>query len=402
MMKKRKIGRNDPCPCGSGLKYKKCHGAFSSGQQYNNRTVEPNHIKKLPLKQLPPDFQRKIIEQQIKEKKLKTRYGNTRPIISEDLNGYKIVAVGNKIHYSKNWKTFHDFLFDYLKTCLSPDWGNAELKKDFSERHPIIQWYQHLCDFQRMNTEKEGEIYSAICTGPVGAYLSLAYDLYVLRHNSLLQDRLVERLRDKNQFQGARYEIYVTSSFVKAGFDIEFEDETDKSKSHCEFMATHKKTGNKYSVEAKSRHRPGLLGQTGDTRSPDEIRLRIGSLLRNALKKEASNLRIVFIDINMPPEEGGPFDRRWLKSLKAEVSKVEKEKINGDLFPPAYLFFTNHPHHYVGEEEPEPQKIFLMTALNIPHFKINKPQIAMMTEPTIFSLWESINAHTKVPNDFNE
>ena len=20
------IGRNDPCPCGSGLKYKKCHG----------------------------------------------------------------------------------------------------------------------------------------------------------------------------------------------------------------------------------------------------------------------------------------------------------------------------------------------------------------------------------------
>jgi preprotein translocase subunit SecA len=21
------VGRNDPCPCGSGLKYKKCHGA---------------------------------------------------------------------------------------------------------------------------------------------------------------------------------------------------------------------------------------------------------------------------------------------------------------------------------------------------------------------------------------
>ncbi len=22
----RKVGRNDPCPCGSGRKYKKCHG----------------------------------------------------------------------------------------------------------------------------------------------------------------------------------------------------------------------------------------------------------------------------------------------------------------------------------------------------------------------------------------
>jgi preprotein translocase subunit SecA len=22
----KKVGRNDPCPCGSGLKYKNCHG----------------------------------------------------------------------------------------------------------------------------------------------------------------------------------------------------------------------------------------------------------------------------------------------------------------------------------------------------------------------------------------
>ena len=25
----RKIGRNDPCPCGSGKKYKRCHGVFA-------------------------------------------------------------------------------------------------------------------------------------------------------------------------------------------------------------------------------------------------------------------------------------------------------------------------------------------------------------------------------------
>ncbi|MDZ7651173.1 MAG: SEC-C metal-binding domain-containing protein [Burkholderiaceae bacterium] len=24
-----KIGRNDPCPCGSGKKYKQCHGKLS-------------------------------------------------------------------------------------------------------------------------------------------------------------------------------------------------------------------------------------------------------------------------------------------------------------------------------------------------------------------------------------
>ena len=26
----RKVGRNEPCPCGSGKKYKHCHGALSN------------------------------------------------------------------------------------------------------------------------------------------------------------------------------------------------------------------------------------------------------------------------------------------------------------------------------------------------------------------------------------
>jgi preprotein translocase subunit SecA len=29
VLKGDKVGRNDPCPCGSGKKYKKCHGAGS-------------------------------------------------------------------------------------------------------------------------------------------------------------------------------------------------------------------------------------------------------------------------------------------------------------------------------------------------------------------------------------
>jgi preprotein translocase subunit SecA len=27
----KKVGRNDPCPCGSGKKYKHCHGRVSTG-----------------------------------------------------------------------------------------------------------------------------------------------------------------------------------------------------------------------------------------------------------------------------------------------------------------------------------------------------------------------------------
>jgi hypothetical protein len=51
--------------------------------------------------------------------------------------------------WSKNWKTFPDFLFDYIRNVLGADWGNAELKKPLSDRHPILQWYDSLCRFQR-------------------------------------------------------------------------------------------------------------------------------------------------------------------------------------------------------------------------------------------------------------
>lgn len=393
----KKIGRNDPCPCGSGKKFKKCHGYPQPGQQLRSKTIDQDLFVKLPLK-----IQEKIIEREAKREKWKTQYGDVKGIISVDFNGHKFVAVGNQLHYSKKWKTFHDFLFDYIKNCLGPDWGNPELKKEFSERHPILQWYKSLCDFQRKHIIKEGEVYSATCTGPVGAYLSLAFDLYVLRHHSLLQKHLVERLKDKKQFQGARYEIYVTASFIKAGFDITFEDEFNKSESHCEFVATHKVSGAKYSVEAKSRHRPGLLGQDGPSRDPHEIRLRIGALLREALKKKVPHSRMVFIDINMPPEEGGAFDKRWFRRLMAEVGKVERENTAQEPVPPAYLFFTNHPYHYAGDEEPEPQKNFLMTAINMPQFKQNSVEKARAADPTVFALWESINTHIKVPNDFEE
>ncbi|PYV34458.1 MAG: hypothetical protein DMG22_06125 [Acidobacteria bacterium] len=30
VIRREKIGRNDPCPCGSGKKYKKCHGAAAT------------------------------------------------------------------------------------------------------------------------------------------------------------------------------------------------------------------------------------------------------------------------------------------------------------------------------------------------------------------------------------
>ena len=45
-LKKQKIGRNDPCPCGSGKKYKQCCGK----QRINKRLMKIYKIQKIVKK----------------------------------------------------------------------------------------------------------------------------------------------------------------------------------------------------------------------------------------------------------------------------------------------------------------------------------------------------------------
>src|SRR5437660_12327052 len=112
-----KIGRNDPCPCGSGKKFKKCYGGISA------ETVS----------QLPP-LSKKALEAKIEQikafqKQREQQQGLGKSIISLEFHGYRVVAVGSKLFYSQRWKTFHDFLYHYVKTVLGSDRGNSELRK---------------------------------------------------------------------------------------------------------------------------------------------------------------------------------------------------------------------------------------------------------------------------------
>ncbi len=378
-MKINKIGRNEPCPCNSGKKYKKCCGNFT-------------HKDVIPAE---------VIKNLEKYQKSQRLYGDVRPPISLEFKGYKMVAVGNQIHYSKKWKSFHDFLFDYIIKVLKENWGKEELKKDASEMHPILHWYKEVCAFRKKYFKENDKATPATCTGITGSYLALAYDLYILRHHSKLQGKLLSRIKNKDQFQGARYELYVAASFIKAGFGIDFEDEDNRDKTHCEFQATHKNTKEKYSVEAKSRHRLGFLGQKGKKQNLKDLRLRIGKLLNDALKKDAEYKRIIFVDVNMPPEEAKEFKISWTKPLFKIIGQIEKDQIKTSGPIPAYLFFTNHPAHYIGQDKIDPPKNYFLTAINIPEFKKNDPQAAEKKHSVIFSLWGSINKHGIVPHELD-
>jgi len=88
--------------------------------------------------------------------------------------------------------------------------------------------------------------------------------------------KLLARLRDLEQFQGARYEILIGSLFARCGFAIEFI--TDTSKRNPEFFAH--KDGERIGVEVKSRHRSGVLNRRGefDKEAPAEIKEYLGIL----------------------------------------------------------------------------------------------------------------------------
>jgi hypothetical protein len=314
----RRLGRNAPCPCGSGKKFKRCHGTQPAAPSLGSS--------------FPPEVLRAVEEHKARELQREQQQGLGRPIISTDFQGHKIVAVGRAVHWGK-WKTFFDFLSDYIKSVLGSDWGNAEIAKPLNERNPIMLWYDAVCHYQHETVSEPGKVHIASMTGATAAYFGLAYNLYLLAHNVELQRKLLTRLKNPDQFQGAYYETLVAAWFILSGFELTLENESDVSESHCEFSAKSTRTGATYSVEAKSR-------------APNKDHLDVGMQLAKALHKTAAHQRIVMIDVNVPNDPPRPADV-WLSEVMGGLQRRESTlTVNGQAAPPAFVVVTNHPYHY--------------------------------------------------------
>ncbi len=352
-IKRKKIGRNDRCPCGSGKKYKHCHGSVAARSGAEAQA-------KAELSRLS-SFHEAMTLQRTKQQ------GLGRPIISAQMGYTRFVAVKNRLLHSKKWKTFIDFLGDYIKTAMGgDDWGNKEIRnKPLEERHPILQWYDKVCHQQRKYIKTPGEISESPKIGAIAAYYGLAYDLYCLDHNAELQKKLIERLKNNDNFYGARYEVAVAAILIRAGFTIEFEDENKRGSTHCEFTATSRKTGRKFSVECKHRESGSKNG---------ELKLsKLGRTLRAALLKKANFERIVFIDLNFPydPKKHDKFPPQMELALH-HIRKFEKNPSNAGDLPSAFLFMTNNPiHHHL--DDVNVGHAVITDGFKIPEYKTNQP-----------------------------
>jgi hypothetical protein len=281
------------------------------------------------------------------------RYGQVRPEIALEFQGYKFVAIGSKLIYmpAERCKFFTDVLIAYVPQLFGRDWFEREIAKPPNERHPAMQWRVKGMQFMNSQPKMPDGSYAAVPTGPLFAYMTFAYDLYIVDHNARLDVRLLERLKHNDQFQGARHELFAEATCLRAGFQIEHENETDRSARHAEFTATHKATGQKISVEAKSKHRPGVLGRAGEREPDDTLSVRFGKHLNDAVAKNAPHPLVVFMDVNMPfqaahrllsPQPPHPLILRAQDRFRKEY---------GGKDPISLLIFTNHPQHYTKDEE---------------------------------------------------
>lgn len=359
------------------MKYKKC--CMLTAQQRAMR--------------IPPAVLRIVRERERAERDRREKFGEVRPVIHADFKGYKYVAVGSDLLCSHQWRTFPDFLADYIKRALDPTWGKAELTKPFEGRHEIMKWYDGMCRYQQTQQRGPGGLYGAVPNGPTRAYLLLAYDLYTLRHHSALQAAVVRRLKHRDQFQGARHELFAAATCIRAGCDIWYEDETDNSSKHAEFIAAHRLTGQKIAVEAKSRHRPGVLGRPGQPQPAETLRAGIERLLKDALAKPVSHPYVIFVDLNLPPFEGLAFQAPWFEEVGDSVAKIGDACGAGDPFN--LIVFSNQPDHYLDTDIPSPGGTILSVVGR-------NPRVLAEFPAAIAAIHEAAQKFGAIPNWFEE
>jgi hypothetical protein len=338
---------------------------------------------------IPPEIHLQLQRLKAKQLQVEKQQGLGKSIISIESNGYRLVAVWNRIYYSQKWKTFHDFLLEYIRMIFGKEWGQAEFAKPFKERHPVIQWHEIAYNYMKQYQKGDGTINNAPMTGAMSAYINLSYNLYLLAHNVEIQERLIRRLKDISQFRGAQYETYVAAEFIKAGFGLEIENEEDSRTTHCEFTAISKITGRKYSIEAKARQ-------------PHKDNVSIGNQLYSALKKKAKYERVIFVDVNITD---------FIKEVPSIVAELKRKegtlKVDGEPAPCAYVFVTNHPFEYDLEGICEHRAGFAH-GYKIPDFdfdfsftNIRDVLKAREKHKDMFELVKSICEHEEIPSTFD-
>jgi hypothetical protein len=376
-----KVGRNAPCPCGSGTKFKKC---CLRKMEPKSRPAPPAVMEKARVM-----FQKKMEA----ERKRVERYGEVYPIRSTVNFGKRLVPVGNAIYATDIQNYVSDFLRDYVDTVFGSEWFRDEAAKPEAKRHLIVQWRSESNRYMSTQPMQLDGSRRGVPSGITAAFIAFAYDLYIVADHDGLDDLFLKRLKNHELFQGARHELFAEATCLRGGFSIEREDEQDGNSRHAEFTALHRATGQKLSVEAKSKHRPGVLGRPGVPEPFDRLSLRFGKLINEAIRKNSPHPLVIFFDTNLPFGAGdrllarqpGGVPSQHMKKLLAQIKKD-----HGGKDPYSMIVFSNHPHHYAAKDEKDPQK----------HLLSVESDDSLANSTALWSLHKAALLYGNVPNEF--
>jgi hypothetical protein len=372
----KRPSKNARCPCGSGKKYRKCHGR-------QERAITQAVMK--------------FKEEEEKRKTLREKHGHARPPMSIMFGGKRVTVIGSSI-YKQTQEGAYSFM-NVLHDCGLEIFGTAYLeeqeRRPLGERHPALQWmYTYVENRQRLERDEVTDL-EAYRIGAGGAWFRFGYDLFTIRDNAKLQTRLSERLLDVQHFQGARHELAVAAICVAAGYELDFEDEADRTRKHPEFIGTDKLTGAKIAVEAKSRHRRGVKGfmHGRDVHPGEEVGIR--GLVVDGFQKESPYPFYLFVDVNLPPAPDETTRERWLEELWRTMGDLAAEGYANPC-PANAVFFTNDPSHYILLEPiGKPSD-----SLWFKHFEADAPRVPHPAPDMASRFLKAFTARIAPPEDF--
>lgn len=383
--------RNAPCPCDSGKRYMHCCGSLPAA-------AEPVAIEDSGLPPALIEGAMKAFAQMRRRREWPQRFGATPPSVHHLWQGKRIVSAGNTLYQLDPNESWYGFLYGLLIEQLGGEWIDAENAKPYGRRHILARWY---FDIYLRERDEQGNFTRFDPDHDVGATLafrSVAYDVFCMMQAMNLPEKLIARLKHPDQFEGARYELWVAATLARAGFSIEFADEDDRSSRHGEGIATHHESGKKYWIEAKRKHRPFFDYLQAMI---DKVMLKVDAkLVAAAMQKPADDERLIFIDVNRPPWDRSDIDAPWIPAFRKSLSQLEQQTRFQDA-PElnAFVIVTNHPYHFLSNVRPDPRQHFFSTAFNKPGLKWASFEA---DHPDVHALMRSITDHFAIPEDFLE
>lgn len=309
--------------------------------------------------------------------------------------------VWNTLWNRPQTEPFDQFLDALVYATLGKEWFEEQAQRAPEKRHAVARWRDAMVELlKRPPIIDDGFHVGHTLTGPVKAYQCFAYDLYWLQLFHKLPESLIERLKDFHGFQGARYEVLIAAVFARAGFDIDWIDDDKAGGKHPEFIATHRASGKRVGVEAKSRKRSGAVNYLGGEVKPEtHLKGDVFDLYEKAIQQSPGDgvPFLIFIDANIPdsPPKGLPsYDQipietaPWMVEIRDRLLTIWTESAGPT--PESGVMVTNFAFYYGDNESPSPTGMGAF-------FPSPTPRVATAADAMMADLEYCLRNYDKVP-----